>query len=564
MFCRADGTRLVSDSGSVSGDAGTMKFGSSQASSEVDTSILPHGTDAEVSRPTAPTTVLASAQASGMTRELTQSKRRKLVIAIAFLVFIGIGISGYFYFSRKNNAASIQSIAVMPFVNEGGNADVEYLSDGMTETLISSLSGLPNLNVKARSSVFRYKSTNTNSQTIGKELNVQAILNGRVVQRGDDVVLYLELVDAQTGNRIWGDQYNKKLANLVSLQNEIAVDVSQKLRNKLSGPEEQRVTKNYTANSEAYQLYLKGRFYWNKRTFDDFNRAIPYFQQAIEKDPNYALAYSGLADCYTLLAVSGVVPPKDLMLQARAAATRSLALDDGLAEGHASLGEILSYYDWDFVGAEREFRRSIGLNPNYATAHQWLAEQISALRRHDEALAEIRRALELDPLSLIVNRVYGDMLLNARRYDEAIAQYRKTVEMDPNFPSTHNGLGRAYEIKGMYDQAVAEYMAVPGPNVSSVERLARQEAYTKSGWKAFLQVGVRNLLERSKNRYVRPYTIGSFYARLGQKDEAFVWLEKAYQDRDYQMTEISVRPGLDSLRSDPRFADLVKCVGLPQ
>jgi len=564
VFCRADGTRLVSHSGSVSGDAGTMRFGSSHASSEVDTSILPHGTDAEMNRPTAPTTVLASIQASSMTRELTQSKQRKLVVAIAFLVFIGIGVSGYFYFSRKNNAASIQSIAVMPFINERGNADVEYLSDGMTETLMSSLSGLPNLNVKARSSVFRYKGTNTNSQTIGKELNVQAILNGRVVQRGDDVVLYLELVDTQTGNRIWGDQYNKKLANLVSLQNEIAVDVSQKLRNKLSGPEEQRVTKNYTANSEAYQLYLKGRFYWNKRTFDDFNRAIPYFQQAIEKDPNYALAYSGLADCYTLLAVSGVVPPKDMMLQARAAATRSLALDDGLAEGHASLGEILSYYDWDFVGAEREFRRSIGLNPNYATAHQWLAEQISSLRRHDEALAEIRRALELDPLSLIVNRVYGDMLLNARRYDEAIAQYRKTVEMDPNFPSTHNGLGRAYEIKGMYDQAVAEYMAVTGPNVSSVERLARQEAYTKSGWKAFLQVGVRNLLERSKQRYVRPYTIGSFYARLGQKDEAFVWLEKAYQDRDYQMTEIGVRPELDPLRSDPRFSDLVRRVGLPQ
>src|SRR5439155_13234332 len=234
-----------------------------------------------------------------------------------------------------------------------------------------------------------------------------------------------------------------------------------------------------------------------------------------------------------------------------------------LAEAHASLGKIMAYYDWDFSGAEREFRRAIDLNPNYATAHQWLAEEISVLRGHEEALAEIRRALELDPLSLIINRVYGDTLLNARRYDEAIAQYRKTIEMDPNFPTTHNGLGHAYEAKGMYDQAVVEYLAFPGPNVSPAERLARQEAFTKSGWKAFLQIGVSNLLERSKKRYVRPYTIASFYARLGQKDEAFAWLEKAYQDRDYQMTELNVRPEMDSLRSDPRFAELVKRVGLP-
>ena len=217
-----------------------------------------------------------------------------------------------------------------------------------------------------------------------------------------------------------------------------------------------------------------------------------------------------------------------------------------------------------FRCAEREFRQAIDLNPNYATAHQWLAEESSALGRHDEALAEVRRAVELDPLSLIINRVYGDMLLYARRYDEAIAQYRKTIEMDPNFPTTHNALGRAYEAKGMYDQAVAEYLAFSRPNISPAERLARQEAYTRSGWKAFLQIGVSNLLERSKKGYVRSFSIASFYARLGQKDEAFVWLEKAYQDRDYQMTELNVRPELDSLHSDPRFADLVRKVGLPQ
>src|SRR5437016_4708246 len=451
----------------------------------------------------------------------------------------------------------------MPFQNASGNGDIEYLSDGITESLINSLSQLPNLSVKARSTVFHYKGKDVTPQQAGSELSVQAVLNGRVMQRGDQLTLSLELVDARTGNQIWGEQYNRKTSDLAALQSEIARDVSNKLRTKLSGVEEQRVTKSYTADSEAYQLYLKGRFYWNKRTIDDFNRAIPYFQQAIDKDPNYALAYSGLADSYALLSVFEG-PPKDWMPRAKAAAMKALALDDNLAEAHTSLAQIIAYYDWDFNAAEREFGRAIELNPNYATAHQWHAENLSSLERHDEALAEIRRALELDPLSLIINRVYGDMLLNARRYDEAIEQYRRTIEMDPNFPTTHNGLGRAYEAKGMYDQAVAEYLAFSRPNISPAERLARQEAYTRSGWKAFLQIGVSNLLERSKKGYVRSYSIASSYARLGQKDEAFVWLEKAYQDRDWQMTELDVRPEMDSLRSDPRFAELVRKIGLPQ
>ena len=562
VFCRVDGTSLVTDSGSVSGDDATVRFGSPPMATEAGTSVLPHhATDAGVGRPTGSTTVLDRQQTSAGTRELGQSKRTRVVVLAGAAVFIALIAVSFLYFSRKSN--TIQSLAVLPFAKASGNSDVEYLSDGITESLINSLSQLPNFSVKARSTVFHYKGKDISPQQVGSELSVQAVLNGRVVQRGEQLTLSLELVNARTGDQIWGEQYNRKTTDLTSLQSEIARDVSNKIRTKLSGAEKQRVTKSYTANSEAYQLYLKGRFYWNKRTVDDLNRAIPNFQQAIDKDPNYALAYSGLADSYALLAVFGVVPPKDLMPQARAAATKSLALDDSLAEAHASLGEIMAYYDWDFSGAEREFRRAIDLNPNYATAHQWLAEEISVLRGHEEALAEIRRALELDPLSLIINRVYGDTLLNARRYDEAIAQYRKTIEMDPNFPTTHNGLGHAYEAKGMYDQAVAEYLAFAGPNVSPAERLARQEAYTRSGWKAFLQIGVSNLLERSKKGYVRSFTIASFYARLGQKDEAFAWLEKAYQDRDYQMTELNVRPELDSLRSDPRFAELVKRVGLP-
>jgi TolB-like protein/Tfp pilus assembly protein PilF len=558
LFCRADGTALVNDPSPVGSETGTARFVSAPAAAEIETSILPHTTVAAMNRGTAPTTVLPTQQPPSTTGALTKSKRSWVIIAGVLLIAAVLTVAGYFYLTRKDKAA-IQSIAVMPFVNESGNADVEYLSDGMTESLISSLSQLPKLNVKARSSVFRYKGKEADIRTIGKELNVQAILNGRVVQRGDEVVLYLELVDTQTGNRIWGDQYNKKLANLVALQNEIALDVSQKLKTKLSGAEEQHVTKNYTANSEAYQLYLKGRFYWNKRTVDDYNRAIPNFQQAIDKDPNYALAYSGLADSYTLLATSA--PPKDFMPQAKSAAMKALALDANLAEAHASLGQIIMYYDWDFNGAEHEFSRALELNPNYATAHQWHAENLSSAQRHEEALAEIRRALELDPLSLIVNRVYGDVLLNARRYDNAIEQYRKTIEMDPNFPSTHARLVRAYEARGMYDQAAAELMKVPGLRASPETVALMKETYARSGWKAFLRARLDDLLERSKKEYAPPFAVASLYARLGQKDEAFAWLEKAYQSRDYQMSELEVRSDLDSLRSDPRFAELVRRVG---
>src|SRR5438093_6171459 len=456
VFCRVDGAALVSDSGSVSGEVSTAKFGGPPIASEVETSVLPQqSTQADGGRATGPTTVVNRQQTIGGARELSKPKQTKVVVLAGAVIFITmLAVAAYFYVSRKTNAA-IQSVAVLPFTNASGNSDIEYLSDGITESLINSLSQLPNLSVKARSTVFHYKGKDVSPQQVGSELSVQAVLNGRVVQRGEQLTLSLELVNARTGDQIWGEQYNRKTTDLAALQSEIARDVSNKLRTKLSGAEEQRVTKSYTANSEAYQLYLKGRFYWNKRTLDDFNRAIPYFQQAIDKDPNYALAYSGLADSYALLSVFEG-PPKEWMPRAKAAAMKALALDDNLPEAHTSLAQIIAYYDWDFAGAEREFRRAIELNPNYATAHHWHAENLSSLQRHNEALSEIRRALELDPLALITNRVYGDLLLNARRYDEAIEQYRKTIEMDPNFPTTHAFLGRAYEARQLYDQAVKE------------------------------------------------------------------------------------------------------------
>ena len=346
---------------------------------------------------------------------------------------------------------------MLPFVNASGNSDIEYLSDGLTESLITSLSQLPRLSVKARSTVFHYKGKDVTPQQVGSELSVQAVLNGRVVQRGDQLTLSLELVDARTGNQIWGEQYNRKTADLVSLQSEIARDVSSKLQLKLSGADEQKLTKNYPVNAEAYQLYLRGRFYWNKRTPTDFKKSIEYFQQAIAVDPNYALAYAGLADGYALLSAFGVIPPHEGTPKAREFALKALSLDNSLGEPHATLALKLQDYDFDFAGAEREFKLSIALNPNYATAHQWYGELLGRLGRFEEAFAEFRRALEIDPLSLPVNWHYGRSLYVARKYDESLAQLKKTLELDANFPGVHGTLAQVYQAKGNYAESVEEY-----------------------------------------------------------------------------------------------------------
>ena len=417
VFCRTDGTELVSDSLPLPGEAGTARLGT--APTEIETSILPQATDANMRRSTGPTTVLPTPTIPNTTRELTKPKRSWITIASAVFLAAALSVGGYFYFTRKTTD-TIQSIAVMPFVNESGNSDVEYLSDGMTETLIGSLSQLPNLNVKARSSVFRYKGKETDAKTIGRELNVQAILNGRVVQRGDQITLSLELVDVLTENAIWSQQYNRKQTDLVTLQSEVARDVSSKLKSKLSGADVAKVEKTYTANPEAYQLYLKGKFFWNKRTGGSLKQAAELYQQAIEKDPNYALAYSGLAETYVLFSSYDVAPATDSMPQAKAAALRALEIDDSLAEAHTALGFYLSNYEWDRDSSEREYRRAIELKPNYSTAHHWLGADLGNVKRLEESIAEMRRAEELDPLSPIIGTNLADMLVYARRYDEAI------------------------------------------------------------------------------------------------------------------------------------------------
>jgi eukaryotic-like serine/threonine-protein kinase len=502
---------------------------------------------------------------SSLEYAVTQAKSHKLATAIIGILLVGV-ISTVIYFafvSRSGSTKQITSIAVMPFVNESGNADVEYLSDGMTETLIGSLTQLPNLTVKSRSSVFRYKGKATDTKTIGKELNVQAVLNGRVAQHGDQLTLSLELVDAATENAIWSQQYTRKQTELVSLQSEIARDVSSKLKSKLSGAEVAKVEKTYTADPAAYQLYLKGRFQWNKRTGESLKRAVEFFDQAIAKDPNYALAYSGLAESYVLFPSYSVAPPLECMPKAKAVALRAIELDDSLAETHTALGIYYSTFAWNYPAAEKEFRRAIELNPNYAPAHQQFGiECLTAMGRFDEAVAEGKRAEELDPVSPIIGADLGNILFHARRFDESIKQLNRTIELDPNWFLAHAFLCQSYDLKGQFAQAVPECQKARELNDDPSVLSFLAHAYASSGKREEATKVVGQMHELAKQRYVPAYGFGIAYAALGDKDQAFQWLERTLQDRSWEITFLKVDPNLDSLHSDPRFSDLVKRVGL--
>jgi serine/threonine protein kinase/Tfp pilus assembly protein PilF len=496
---------------------------------------------------------------------LTGIKRHKLAAVVALVLLVSGVTALSFYLRGRTANAAVRSIAVMPFVNESGNTDIEYLSDGMTETLINSLSQIPNLSVKARSSVFRYKGKEIDPKKIAAELNVQAILTGRVIQRGDQLTLNLELIDAQTENVLWGNRYERKSSELVALQSEIARDVSNKLKAKISNADAAKVEKNYTANSEAYQLYLKGRFYWNKRNGEAFKKAVEYFNQAIERDPNFALAYTGLADTYVLLPIYAVASPRDSCPKAKAAAQKALEIDDTLAEAHTALAFTLSIYDWNFPEASREFQRAIELNPNYATAHQWYgAHYLGGAKRFDEAIAEGKKSQQLDPLSLIINSDLGATYIFARQYDTAIEQLRKTLEMGQSFYYAHWRLGEALELKGSFQEAIAEYEKARSLNDDPQVLALLAHVYAASGQREQALRSLDQMRETSRQRYVSAYSFALAYVGLGDKDQAFQWLEQAYQNRDWPMASFNVDPMLDNLRSDPRFADLLRRVGLPQ
>jgi TolB-like protein/tetratricopeptide (TPR) repeat protein len=494
-------------------------------------------------------------------------KRRKLwVVLAACIAAIGLAAVGAWYL-RTGKATQIDSIAVLPFTNGAGDANTDYLSDGITESLINNLTHVADLKVKSRNTVFRYKGKDVDAQKAGNELGVSALVSGRVVPRGDSIEVSAELTDVRDNTEIWGQHYSGRSADIISLQQQIAGDLAGKLRSKLSSSERQQVTKQGTQNPEAYELYLKGRYYWSKETLPDITAAISYFNQAIAKDPGYALAYSGLADAYGLLPFNGGTP-SEAYPKSNAAARKALELDSTLARPHADLGAIEMEYDWNFAGGDAEYKKALELDPNDATAHEWYAYDIGKIGgREQEAIVEINRAHQLDPLALVISSDAGFVHICARQYDEAIVVCKKLANENPTFAAAHSCLAGAYWGKRMYPQVIEEqksYGQLSGDRNESEFASALEQGFRSAGWKGALTKGIEARKAQRKNGYRSAYGIAALYADWGDKDQAFQWLNTAYQERDEGLVSLKTDFLLDPLRSDPRFAELVRKVGLPQ
>jgi TolB-like protein/class 3 adenylate cyclase/Tfp pilus assembly protein PilF len=501
-----------------------------------------------------------------ITEKLRKIPFRTLLLSIAVIILLSLGLV-YLFNGGKGffGNTRIQSIAVMPFVNESGLTDMEYLSDGMTETLINSLSKLKNLSVKARSSVFRYKGKEVDSRKIGDELAVEAILNGRVTQRVDDIILNLELVDVKTGNQLWGEQYKRKTTDLVLLQSEIARDVSDKLKAKLSGAEEKTVTENYTHNAQAYQHYLKGRFYWNKRTTEALKKASEEFQKAITYDPNYAIAYSGLADCYSSMQALGA-PANQVGPLARAAAERAIQLDNSLAEAHASMGMVYQQ-GWQWSEAERELKRSIELNPRYASAYHWYSILLEVMGKPREALQIMMRAQELDPVSPIISLNVARLYFMAGQLDSAFTESQKLIQLNPEFDGGYNILALVYQTKGEYKNAISIlHKAAELTNREGNHTLMiLGYIYGMAGARSDALAVAGELEKKYINQQAKAVFVAAVYLGLGEKQKAVEWLEKDYRERNGLMPIlISGFPFFNSLSTDPRYKNLRQRMGLPE
>jgi TolB-like protein/DNA-binding winged helix-turn-helix (wHTH) protein/Tfp pilus assembly protein PilF len=485
--------------------------------------------------------------------------RRRIAVAAAALALIVTALIAWRWFVPGR--AHIESIAVLPFTNTSGDPDVEYLSDGITEGIINGLSQLPRTRVLARSTVFHYKGHDVDPQKAGRDLAVRAVLAGTLTRHGDNLRVQAELVDVTNGTELWGEQYDRKVSDLAAVQQDLVRDISGKLRLRLNGEDRIKLKRHTTENWEAYDLYLRGRYQWNRFSDESLQNAIVDFQQAVDKDPNYGLAYAGLADAYHELSYS--CPPREVMPKAAAAATKALALDDSLAEAHAALGWVKWQYDWDWIGAEKEFQRAMDLDPNYAIAHGMYALYLDSMSRVDEATAQHRRARELEPVSLILNANLGESLYITHRYDQAIAQYRKTLEIDPNFAPIHDDLAEAYERKGMYGEAVAEWQKSLIANGDPRTATAIGHAYSTSGYKGAMETWLDYLTSPANHAYASPLVVATIYARLGDRDRAMEWLAKAYEQRASDLVFLKVQPAFDNLRLDPRFEELQRRMGFP-
>ena len=489
--------------------------------------------------------------------------RNKNWMVAAVLVILAIVAAGGLYWKSISNG-QIDSIAVLPFANSGGDANSDYLSDGITESLINNLTHVPDLKVKSRNSVFRFKGKDVDAQKVGKDLGVAALVSGRVIPHGDTVRVSAELTNVSDNTQLWGQQYTGTRAEMIALQQQIAGDLAQKLRSHLSGADKQKVTRQGTADPEAYDLYLKGRYAWAKRTLPDIQTAIVYFNQAIAKDPNYALAYLALGDAWGSATAYGA-NQNESYSKSNAAARKALELDPTLSHAHAILGANYMEKDWDFAGGEAEFKKAFQGDPNDATAHQWYSEDFSILG-DAEAVTEIDRAHELDPSSLIITTQTGTVRAWVRRFDEALAICKKVAEGNPTFAKAHDCMAQAYEGKQMYAESIAEakkYGELSGSKSLTAYAAAMEEGFRKGGWKGAMRHGAEALVTRRKDDAVLPSDIASCYAAAGDKDEAFRWLEVALREHDRGLIGLKQIPRFDSLRADPRFAELVKNIGLP-
>ncbi|MGH9838611.1 MAG: tetratricopeptide repeat protein [Blastocatellia bacterium] len=491
-------------------------------------------------------------------------------VILAGLLLILISVPAYLFLSDKSNSAGpaeterpVRTIAVLPFRNLGGESGDEYLSLGMADALITRLGNLQQVMTRPTSAVLKYSGSGADPLAAGRELAVDALLEGRIQKLEDRIRVTVQLIRVSDGQPLWSEKFDEQFTNIFAVQDSISEQVARALALKLSSAEREQLTKRHTENTEAFQLYLKGRYFWNKRSAEGLRKAGEYFQQAIARDPGYALAYAGLADCYNLLSYYQGGSPKESFPKAKAAAARALELDESLAEAHTSLGLAAMCFDWDWAAAEREYQRALELNPHYATAHQWYAEYLTVMGRQPEARAEVRRASETDPLSLIVTAAEGYISYFGRDFDETIRHSEKALEMDPHFVPAHWFLGWGYVQKGMFAEAAGAFqkaVSISGGNSWVLADLGH--AYAVSGQKAKAREIIGQLEMKSRRQYVSPYEMALVYAGLNEREQALAWLRKAFEDRAWQLIFLRVEPKFDPLRADSRFTALLRDVGL--
>jgi TolB-like protein/Flp pilus assembly protein TadD len=506
---------------------------------------------------------------SGVSRALppppaaaSRRPRARLRWLAAAGLLAALAAAGWLAWARRGLPPEVRSLAVLPFVNEGADPELDYLGDGIADTLIHDLSQLRDVRVMARSTVFRYRGATVEPRAVGRELKVDAVVTGRVVPRGDVLTVEVELVDVASGTRLWGERYQGPFARVMRVPEEVAREISSTLQLRLTHEQEARLARRETEDPEAYRLYLKGRFHWNKRTGDGFRRAVEFFEQASVRDPAYALPHVGLADTYALMAAYSVSPPGQSMPRARAAAEQALALDDQLAEAHATLGLVKLLYDWDQGESERRFRRATTLKPGLASGHHWFAELLMASGRTDEALAELGRAEELDPLSLIVPTDRARALFFARRYDRALAECQRSLDADRAYAPALITRGMVLEELGRYEEALVGYRQVASLTGDPQHQTMIARALALSGDRAAAERMLGDIERQARERYVSPYSLALVHASLGHADEAFRQLDRALEERSSWMAFAAVNPRLDALREDARFAEVRRRVGI--